>query len=205
MSHLLFGSLAMAALVLPLGAQALEPRQCLPMAEMNAALVAEGQRTLIIGNRIAFLDGPGGRIEAGKNVNTFTSNADGSVGYNLEGDKPMGEPSTRVCVAARFTNIVLYDARSPGTPPGALRGEPFDSHLRENEAVDYRPMLQADAVTRAATGAWQIANGMTLLGRTAGQGAWMTIVYPDGRFSDLMFMGDVSYTPTAIARIDAAG
>ncbi len=174
------------------------------MAEMNAALVAEGQRTLIIGNRIAFLDGPGGRIEAGKNVNTFTSNADGSVGYNLEGDKPMGEPSTRVCVGAKFTNIVLYDARRAGTPPGAFRGEPFDSHLRRNEAVDYRPMLQADAITRSPTGELQIVSGMTLFGWTQGSAAWMTVNYPGGRYADLKFLGDVSYTPTALARIEAA-
>lgn len=196
------GAVFASALAAP--AFALEPRQCLSMTEMNASLVAEGQRTLIIGNRIAFLDGPGDRIEAGRSVNTFTSNADGSVGYNLEGDKPMGEPSTQVCVRAKFTNIVLYDARKPGTPQGAWRGEPFDAHLRENEAADYRPMLQGDAVTRSATGEWVIANGMTLLGRIAGQGAWLEVNYADGRYADIMFMGDVSYTPTALARIEAA-
>lgn len=39
---------------LPSSALALEPRQCLPMAEMNAALRAEGQRTLIIGDRMDY-------------------------------------------------------------------------------------------------------------------------------------------------------
>ncbi len=71
-------------------AHALEPKQCLPMAEMNSALKAEGQRTMIIGNRV-YVDSPTDDImdaRFNRFVNTVTANADGSLGYQLEGDKP---------------------------------------------------------------------------------------------------------------------
>jgi hypothetical protein len=138
------------------------------MADMNAALRAEGQRTLIIGDR---MDYEGQRLTFGNTTMTraewrdltrqlrsdtqvrrdliarmrrdgktqqeadaliarilgvtailergdpdspvprvmtaFAANSDGSVGYNLEGDRPRDQPSTRVCVGVKFTNVRL--------------------------------------------------------------------------------------------------
>lgn len=171
------------------------------MVEMNAALKAEGQRTLIIGNRATVVDDKSraNGIASKKWVNTFTSNADGSRGYNLEGDKRLGEPSALVCVRGKFTNIRLYDARKPGTPPEAKRGGAFDESLRRNEAAGTRPMLQADAMATAPDGTVRLGNGFTLFGNIAVKGAFPVINYPDGTFSDMFVMTDTEYTPTALA------
>ena len=66
-------------------ALALEPKQCLPIAEINAALKVEGQRTLIIGDRRTINSATGSLKDAvfGSFVNTVTSNADGSFGYRV--------------------------------------------------------------------------------------------------------------------------
>lgn len=185
-------------------ALALEPRQCLPMAEMNAALRAEGQRTLIIGNRVALRNDAtresGLRVQGW--VNTFTSNDDGSVGYNLEGDRPVGQPSTRVCVAGKFTNIRLYDARRPGVPPAALRGGPFDDFLRRNERNGIRPMLQADAISAGPNSEARRGNVVTLEADVARGEATLFLTRPDGRSESLLLMNNVAYTPAGLERLD---
>jgi hypothetical protein len=173
------------------------------MAEMNAALVAEGQRTLIIGNRVAFQDRATGSPQVIKYVNTYTSNADASLGYNLEGDRAMGEPSTRVCVAGKFTNMRLYDARRPGTPREAWRGGDFDQSLRDNEARGIRPMLQADSLVVAPDGSVRIGNGITQFYNERGEGGFMVVNLRDGAAADTVFIADLTFTPTALARLEA--
>jgi hypothetical protein len=161
------GALALSNL-LPSTAFALDPRQCLPMADMNAALRAEGQRTIIIGDRLDYErqsvtfagstmtraewrdltrdireNGPQrrrfaeglrreGRSEAHieaffarllrvseilergdpdapvpRLMTAFTATEGGAVGYVLEGDRPAGAISTRVCIRARLSNLRL--------------------------------------------------------------------------------------------------
>jgi hypothetical protein len=128
-------------------AMALDAKQCLPMAEMNAALKAEGQRTLIIGDRIASV-GREGTTETRmvRAVNTVTSNADGSLGYQLEGNLPRTEASTRVCVRAKLTDIQLFDARKDGIPQAVFLGGKFDLAVKEKAAKGTRPMLMANTV-----------------------------------------------------------
>lgn len=193
-------------IVMTAPAWALEPKQCLPMAAMNAALQAEGQRTLIIGNRVAFRDSPerpsGAKVE--KWMNAYTANAEHSRGFNIEGDRPMGEPSTKACIAGKFTNIGLYDARQPGTPEAAKRGADFDTSLRDNEAKGTRPMLQADSISTGPDGSIRTGLGITLFGNMRVKVGYLVANYPGGKSADMMFMGDTQYTPTAIARLDAA-
>ena len=176
------------------------------MADMNAALKADGQRTLIAGNRSALRNAP--ELESGVTanlwVNTFTSNADGSLGYNLEGDKPLGQPLTTVCVAGKFTNIKLYDARKPGIRPETKRGAAFNKVMAEYEVNTTRPMLQADAIAIAPDGKTRIGNGITLFYNTRLHGAYLVVNYPDGTAADILMMTNTDYTPTALARLDAA-
>lgn len=189
---------------LPASVSALEPRQCLPMADMNAALRAEGQRTIIIGNRAALRNDASREsgLRVNRWVNTFTSNDDGSLGYNLEGDRPSGEPSTRVCVAGKFTNIRLYDARRPGTPPAALRGGAFDDFLRRDEARGIRPMLQADSISTGPDGAVRRGNGVTLQGDVAQGTAMLLANQQAGTAQSLLLMQNVAYTPAALERLN---
>lgn len=110
-----YGLSALAFLLLgSSAAHALEPKQCLPIAEINAALKAEGQRTLILGDREALHDPIGNAkdITVTRYANAVTANADGSLGYQLEGDLPRAQASTSMCVRARLTHIRLFDAHS---------------------------------------------------------------------------------------------
>lgn len=187
-------------------ANALEPKQCLPMAEMTAALAKEGQKSLVFGNRTAVRDGKGGPETAylEKWVNTFTANGvgPGSVGYNIEGDKPLGTPSTKACVAAKYINVTLYDARKPGTPSAAKRGGDFDSMLADNETRSVRPMLQADTVSTAANGEIRRGGGLLLLGQTQRKAGYLEASSGGGSWTNVMFMQETDYTPTALAILD---
>lgn len=192
------------SIFLPFPAFALEPRQCLPMAEMNEALRAEGQRTIIIGDRAAMANDASrtSGIRIDRWVNTFTSNDDGSLGYNLEGDRPSGEPSTRACVRAKLTRIRLYDARRPGTPEGAQRGGAFDIMLREQEARGIRPMLQADSISTGPAGEIRQGHGVTLQGSVTRQSGMLFVNQPGGNAQSLFMMQNVAYTPVGIERLN---
>lgn len=184
-------------------AEALEPRQCLPMAEMNAALRAEGQRTIIIGDRTTLVDdrtrSGGARID--RWVNTFTSNADGSLGYNLEGDRPMREPSTQVCVRAKLTNIRLYNRQHADTPPEARRGGDFDLMLRQDATLGTRPMLQADSISTDAAGDVRQGLGITLMSNANSHAAWLLANYPRGVVRNMFEMRTTDYTEVGLARL----
>jgi hypothetical protein len=189
---------------LPSSVLALEPRQCLPIADMNAALRAEGQRTLIIGDRAALRNDASREsgIRVNRWVNTFTSNDDGTLGYNLEGDRPSGEASTRVCVRAKLTNIRLYDARRPGVPPAAFRGGSFDDMLREQEARGIRPMLQADSISTGPAGEIRQGHGVTLQGSVTRQSGMLFVNQPGGNAQSLFMMQNVAYTPAGLERLN---
>jgi hypothetical protein len=185
-------------------AQALEPRQCLPMAEMNEALRAEGQRTMIIGDRQA-LQNPTGRVadaSIDRYVNTVTSNADGSLGYQLEGDLPRAQVSTRVCVAAKLTNVRMYDARRDAIPQAAYLGGQFDAVVRENAAKGTRPMLIADTVHPASGGTERRGLPLVMFGNIPGRSASIVTRMPDGQPQFLVLMGDTEYTAAGLARLN---
>ncbi len=183
-------------------ANALEPKQCLSMAAMNDALRSEGQRTIIIGDRTAAVNDSTqiGGVRIARWVNTFTMSADGR-GYNLEGDKPMGEPSAQVCVRAKLTNIRLYDRRRSDTPAEALRGGDFDVMLGQDAATGTRPMLQADSISTGADGSVKHGLGVTLMSNAGSRAAWFLANYPRGVVRDMFEMRGVDYTETGIARI----
>lgn len=198
-------SLSLAAIFGAAEAQALEARQCLPMAEMNAALRAEGQRTMIIGDRMAIVDDAsrtlGGRID--RFVNTVTSNADGSVGYQLEGNLPRAQASTEVCVAAKLTNIRLFDARRPGVPAGARLGGAFDQALVDHDQRAIRPMLQADTVAYNPDGSSRLGRPLTIIGKVENKTGAILVTLEDTRPQRLALLSDTEYTPVALERLNA--
>ncbi|HEV2818250.1 MAG TPA: hypothetical protein VGW40_13640 [Allosphingosinicella sp.] len=171
---------------------------------MNAALRAEGQRTIIIGDRAALRNDASraSGLRVNRWVNTFTSNDDGSLGYNLEGDRPSGEASTRVCVAGKFTNIRLYDARRPGTPPGARRGGAFDAMLADQEALGIRPMLQAESISTGPNGEVRRGNGVTLQGSVTQRSGMLFVNRAGGTAESLYLMQNVAYTPAGLERLN---
>ena len=180
-------------------AMALDAKQCLPMAEMNAALKAEGQRTMIIGDREALSD-PTGRIADAsihRFVNTVTSNTDGSVGYQLEGDLPRAQSSTKVCVRAKLTNIQLFDPRVPIVPKVVLLGGQFDNVVNSYAAKGVRPMVLADTVQRSSDGERK-GLPFVMFGDYETRVAAITTRMPDGRPQFLVGMADTEYTPAGL-------
>lgn len=191
------------ALGISSGAQALEPKQCLSMADMNAALRAEGQRTLIIGDRIAAIGNtanPGVTTRMIRNVNTVTSNDDGSVGYQLEGDKSRAETSTSVCVAAKLTDIQLFDARKTDIPQAAYLGGDFNRTVDESATVGARPMLVAKTVFGSGEST-RYGLPIVVFGNIPEQAAIIATRTPDGIAQKLALMNRAEYTTVALQRL----
>ena len=89
---------------------ALDTGQCLPAAQVRAALAAEGMNPIIVGNRTGY-GYPTSLI--------FFSNADGSKGYLVRGDKPMGQQADTACVDSVYRDVRLNDITRSGIPDWA--------------------------------------------------------------------------------------
>lgn len=184
-------------------AMALDAGQCLPMAQMNEALKADGQRTMIIGNGTAFNNthGSAADVRISYFVNTITSNQDGSLGYQLEGDRPLGEPSQNVCIRAKLSDVHLYDARVESIPSAAYLGGRFNDIVNENASKGTRPMVIANTVFGSGS---TLRNGLPIVmfGNMADKGASITTALADGSPQMLVFMTDTGYTQAAIQKLD---
>lgn len=194
----------LAAIGLSSPAMALDNKQCLSMAEMNAALKAEGQRTMIIGDRV-YIDNPTGDIldvKLPKFVNTVTSNADGSLGYQLEGDKPRAQTSDKVCVAAKLTNVRLFDASKPGVNSAALLGGAFNNVIVRGDALGTRPMVVADSVHRDANGDDRVGLPVVIVGNMELKSGGMISRNPDGRVMDMLRLTNLEYTAAGLLRLN---
>ena len=84
------------------------------VAQLKAEMKAADQQPVIIGNRT------GGNW----NVNMFTSDFEGKIGYNIEGNERFGsgKQSTTLCVKTKYRSIVINDVTQPGIPKWALVG-----------------------------------------------------------------------------------
>ena len=94
-------------------AAALTTGECAPAGIARQALAAEGQNPIIVGNRSGY-GYPTALI--------FFSNADGSKGYAIRADKPLGEQAGTVCVDSVYRDIRLNDISRPGIPSWAKMG-----------------------------------------------------------------------------------
>lgn len=183
---------------------ALEAKQCLSMADMNAALKAEGQRTMIIGDRV-YVDSPTDDImdaRFNRFLNTVSSNADGSLGYQLEGNKPRAQTSDKVCVAAKLTNVKLFDARKPGLNQAALLGGAFNESIIKSEQNGTRPMVVADSVHRDASGVERIGLPVVLLGNMEVKVGALITRQADGHLVYMQRMSSTEYTAAGLARLN---
>jgi hypothetical protein len=93
---------------------ALETGQCLPAAQVRTALAAENMNPIILGNRTGY--GYGTAL-------IFMSNADGSRGYLVRGDKPLGEQAETICIDSVFRDVKLNDITNPVVPTWAEMGD----------------------------------------------------------------------------------
>lgn len=182
----------------------LQAGQCLPMADMNAALRAEGQRTMIIGNRSAIeeRDAAGNPTRLAERLETITSNADGSVGYNLAGDRPREEPSTNVCVRAKLTNVRLFDASQPTIPRDAYLGGSFNTLVNDNAARGTRPMVVADTVFSNESGGTRLGRPIVLFGNVEGRTASLVTYTANQEPARLAGLVSTDYTQAALERLN---
>ncbi|WP_066769271.1 hypothetical protein [Sphingobium sp. CCH11-B1] len=121
---------------------ALETGQCLPAATVRAALAQEGQNPIIVGNR----SGYGYPIAL-----IFTSNADGSKGYAIRGDKPFGEQAETACIDSVYRDVRLNDISKPGIPAWAkMGGDPKTAEaICKRDKLGYQEVCApADQVTQ---------------------------------------------------------
>jgi hypothetical protein len=110
MSKWIFGLVAIGFLGVAVPALALETGQCLPAAQVRTALTAEGMQPIIVGNRAGYGDGA---------ALIFYANTNGSRGYMVRGDRPMGQLSNTICIESVFRDVRLNDITHPGIPAWA--------------------------------------------------------------------------------------
>lgn len=116
-------------------ALALDTGQCLPAPQVRSTLAAEKQNTIIIGNRTGY---------GYPTALVFTSNADGSKGYLLRGDKPLGEQAETICVDSVYRDVRLNDISRPGIPAWAkLGGDPVKaSAVCKRDKLGYQELCR---------------------------------------------------------------
>lgn len=190
-----FGAAALACAA-PAHAE-LVPGQCMPMADMNAALRAEGQRTIIIGDRVSVIDESRPELGVRRWVNTVTSNEDGSRGYQLEGNLPSGQTSTEVCVAAILADVQLFDARRDGVPQAALLGGRFDSWVTDASADGVRPMVVARTVFGDAANP-RYGRPIVVMGNVVERHGLLATKQDNTAPEMLVQLDNLAYTPVAL-------
>jgi hypothetical protein len=185
-------------------AQALQGRQCVSLAQFNQVLAAEGQRTLVMGERITVANDPSSStgVRTSRRFNGISSSVDGKIGYQYEGDMPRGTPSTRICIGAVLTNVGLYDARRSEIPARAYLGGRFNQVVNNRAAEGNRPMIVADTVF--GTGSTK-RNGLPIVvfGDLADRSGSVSTLLPNGDPTSIVLLDNIDYTQTALERINS--
>ena len=185
-------------------AQALQGRQCVSLEQFNQTLAAEGQRTLVMGERITIADDPSSStgVRTSRRFNGISSNADGSIGYQYEGDMPRGMPSTNICIRAVLTNVGLYDARSTEIPARAYLGGRFNQVVDNSAKDGSRPMIIADTVF--GTGSAR-RNGLPIVvfGDLDARLGSVSTLLQNGSPVAIVSLDNIDYTPAALERINS--
>lgn len=171
------------------GAGGLEPGKCYKKQDAELVLKQEGQVPIIIGNRLA-------SAEENRNVNVFFTNAKG-YGYNVEGDKPNGVPSSKICVGAAYKNVNLNSLDNPEIPKWGKAIKATDNGIDVQKAYrnGARLILGAQTYTNKADGSEVLGKyivvGAAVSDRMAG--AWSVDL--DGNPDTIFDMSDFSVTP----------
>lgn len=143
-----FTKLALSALALGTAftaandAMALE-RGCQNADTVRAALRDEGQFVVVSGQRTAIAEQP---------RNIFTSNQNGTLGYNIE--QGTGDATGQLCVRAKYTDIRLNSNSDLATPSWALRGTntPHNAWIVNTQNQSNNRILMGATVLRQENG-----------------------------------------------------
>lgn len=184
-------------------AQSLQPRQCVSLQQFNETLIAEGQRTVIIGERTTIVNDPTsqGGVRTSLRVNGVSASADGRIGYQFEGDMPRGTPSQQVCIAAVLTNIEMGDARRGEILPRAYLGGPFNLVVNNAAQRGNYTMLVADTVF-GTEGNRRYGRPIVVFGDMQDRNGSITTLTAEGPTS-LAALVNLDYTQAGIERLNA--
>lgn len=121
------------------------------VAQLKAEMKAADQQPVIIGNRT------GGNW----NVNMFTSDFEGKIGYNIEGNERFGsgKQSTTLCVTTKYRSIVINDVTQPGIPKWALVGSDPKIAGPAAKAAGYGAGVHDDSVRTGERNGSRVAMG----------------------------------------------
>lgn len=160
---------------------------CQDATAVRAALQEEGQFVLVNGIRHV----------PGNPRNIFTSNADGSLGYKIEGGD-----GTQLCVSIRYTDIRVNGNTDGPTPSWALRGAntAHDQWLASVGASRGEKVLMGARVLRRnesgeeVRGAFMMVTRGNVLDSTTGQmrsAGGVTITLNSGEIRPTLALGNV--------------
>lgn len=184
-------------------AQALQAGQCVSLQEFNTTIVAEGQRTLVIGERVTVANDPSSPtgVRTSRRVNGVSGGLNGK-GYQFEGDMPRGTPSTRVCIRAALENVELYDARLAEIPARAYLGGRFNQVVDNRAAEGNRPMIVADTIFGQGSAR---RNGLPIVvfGDLTDRVGSVSTLLPNGDPTSIVSLDNIDYTPAALERINS--
>lgn len=111
-------------------AMAMDIGECGTPEQITAKMRAEGQRSIATAQRVQESRG----IFTYKGI-IFTSNADRSVGYIVQADRPVGERANQVCVTNRMQGVRISDARKPTPESVLLKASDEDGIRKCNDLI----------------------------------------------------------------------
>ncbi len=201
-------SALLAAVGLASGAQAAEVGQCFTTAQLNETMKAEGQHSMAFGTQ--WLKDPKTGLRTLPAGHIFTSNDDGTLGYALEADAPVGQPFKEICVNLKLHNVKFFDTSIPGVPDEALIHGGRERALKFCEDKGFGLCNYHDDVLKLADK--NLGERIMMLGRTnrgslvtltaslpGSAGGSLGITFPEGAYVSAGVFEDVKKTPTLIA------
>ncbi len=158
-------------------AQSLQPGKCYPRAEADALLAKDGQEAIMVGNRITDTNP----------ANIFYRNEKGTLGYNLEGDKSLGTPSTNLCVAGIIKDIVMHSPDNEAIPSGLVIKPANGIDVNRAYASGSRIVFVGRTFSKAADGSEKLGQRIVVSVTPSDRGSDVWGVdsrgIPDGAFS----------------------
>lgn len=186
-------------------AQSFYSGQCgIPMAQFNQALLAEGQRTIVAGNRVGMRANPNSStgVDTRALANGITATEDGRLGYHYEGNNPLGTPSTEVCVRAVLTNVNLSDARRGEIPARAYLGGAFNDSVNLSARNGTYPMVVADTIMGQGENR-RYGLPIVMFGNLAEQRGDISTLPSSGQPTRIVTLLEPQYTQIGIERLNA--
>lgn len=140
-------------------AAGLIPGQCYAKADAEAVLKQEGQMPIIVGSRLT--------LGTERPANVFFVNKQG-YGYNVEGNAPLGQKATELCVAAVFKNTNLGSLDQDTPPEWAKNIKTTGNGIDIKKAYQNgaRIILGAQTFTPKADGTETLGKYIVVLGST---------------------------------------